>query len=78
MAATDAGSNTGMDLPPRTPGVAGRHDGHQHPADLTEAEDDLIDAAEAMYPEAGYALEHCHCFHVEGPHHPDDHPQPPA
>jgi hypothetical protein len=55
---------------PRPEGVPGRHEGHRHPADLSEADDDMIDAAHEMYPEAAYALEHCHCFHEHGPDHP--------
>ncbi len=78
MASSDTTSITGAVPPPRTPAAEGRHEGHHHPADLTDADDDLIDAAESMYPEAGYALEHCHCFHIEGPHSPDDHPEPRA
>ena len=58
--------------------TAGRHEGHHHPADLSEAQDDAADAAAAQYSEAGYALEHCQCSLVEGPHRTEDHPQPTA
>ena len=78
MPATDPSTTTkapitGAIPDPRTADAGHRHDGHHHPADLSEAEDDLIDAAREMYPEAAYALEHCHCFHVASPHHADDH-----
>ena len=78
MPATDSARSTtapvaGAIPTPRTADAAHRHDGHRHPADLSEAEMDLVDSVHDMYPEAAFALEDCHCFHAAGPHHPDDH-----
>jgi hypothetical protein len=44
------------------------------PADRTGPEDGTAPPA-ADYPEARYALEHCNCALVEGPHREEDHPE---
>ncbi|HLM04996.1 MAG TPA: hypothetical protein VK402_07415 [Blastococcus sp.] len=72
-ATTTKATITGAIPDQRTSDAMHRHDGHHHPPDLSEAENDAVDSAHEMYPQAAYALEHSHDFHVADPHHADDH-----